>query len=61
MKMKALFLLTLALFVFASAIATIAVTFEVSTPKLLKSIINSSGSGYVQPTGDPVDDPVLPM
>lgn len=62
--MKVLFLLALTLFAFASTIATVAVAFNILTPNsfgITNSIVETIGSGEIQPTGDPVDNPVFPM
>jgi len=61
--MKVLFLLALTLLAAFSTIATVAVTLKILTPASLSittTIALTTRSGNVQPTGDPVDNPVFP-
>ena len=63
MKIKVLFLLALTLLATISTIATVAVTLKIPTPVssgATKTIAVTTGSGNIQPTGDPVDNPVFP-
>jgi len=61
--MKVLFLLALTLLAAFSTIATVAVTLKILTPASLSittTIALTTSSRNVQPTGDPIDDPVFP-
>ncbi len=61
--MKVIFLLALTLLATISTIATVAVTLKIPTPvssSVTKTIAVTTGYGNIQPTGDPVDNPVFP-
>jgi hypothetical protein len=61
--MKVLLLLALTIFTVVSTVATVAITFNVSTPtpfSTTRTIVHFAGSRDIQPAGDPIDDPVLP-
>ena len=63
MKIKVLFLLALTLLATISSIAIVAVTLKIPTPisaSVTKTTAVTTGFGHVQPTGDPVDNPVFP-
>jgi len=63
MNMKVLFLLALTLLAAISTIAIVAVTLKILTPASLSIttiIAVTTSSGNIQPTGDPVDNPVFP-
>jgi hypothetical protein len=58
LKLKALILLTLALFIFS---APVLVTVKVSSPKLNDALWNIVTNGLpLHPCGDPVEDPEIP-
>jgi hypothetical protein len=62
LKIKVLFLLALTLLAAISTIATVAVTLK-RTPvsfSVTKTKAATTDFGHVQPTGDPIDDPVFP-
>lgn len=61
MNLKAVLMLCLIFFAFASTIATVTNAFDKRTPKVFgitTSITYNIKSGQVQPTGDLVDDPL---
>ena len=62
MKMKALFLLALTVFAAISTIATVAVTLKIPTPasSSTRGLAVTTDFDHVQPTGDPIDNPVFP-
>ena len=63
MNVKVLLLIALTLLATISAIATIAVTLNVPATALFsitKTKMITTSFGNVQPTGDPVDNPVAP-
>ena len=64
LNMKVLLILALTLFTVVSTVATVAIAFNISTPKtfsITKSMTETIGFRGVQPAGgDPVEDPIAP-
>jgi hypothetical protein len=63
LKIKVLFLLALTLLATISTIATVAMALKIPTPvssNVTKTTAVITDFGHVQPTGDPIDDPVFP-
>lgn len=62
MKIKVLFLLALTFLAAISTIAIVSVTLKKPSVSfsVTETIAVTTGFGHIQPTGDPVDDPVFP-
>jgi len=63
LNMKVLILLAITLLAAFSTIATVAATFEIPAPassSTTQTVVVTTSSGYIQPTGDPINDPVAP-
>ena len=62
MNFKVLFLLALTLLAAISTIATVAVTLKKTSVSfnVTKAKTVTTDFGQVQPTGDPIDDPIFP-
>jgi hypothetical protein len=62
LKIKVIFLMALTLLAAISTIATVAVTLKIPTPasSSTTSLTVTTDFDHVQPTGDPIDNPVFP-